>query len=44
VVNLGIGMPGVDLERDILAQTGFRPAIRRTPRVMDADFLSRRLG
>jgi propionate CoA-transferase len=27
--------PGVDLERDVLAQMGFRPVIRGTPRLMD---------
>ena len=28
--------PGVDLERDVLAQMGFRPVIRGEPRLMDA--------
>jgi acyl CoA:acetate/3-ketoacid CoA transferase len=28
--------PGIDLERDVLAQMGFRPVIRGTPRLMDA--------
>ena len=28
--------PGVDLERDILAQMGFRPLIKEPPRLMDA--------
>jgi propionate CoA-transferase len=28
--------PGVDLERDVLAQMDFRPVIRGTPRLMDA--------
>ena len=28
--------PGIDLERDVLAQMDFRPVIRGTPRLMDA--------
>ena len=28
--------PGIDLERDILGQMGFRPIIKGTPRLMDA--------
>jgi propionate CoA-transferase len=28
--------PGIDIERDILAQMGFRPIVRSAPRLMDA--------